>query len=63
MTKSEPSQDELLEARRVAVDAELRADELEAQARQARRHAAATMKHYEDMLLIVQGQQTLPYEL
>jgi len=59
---SDPTE-ELREARRKAVDAELQADELEAQARQARRHATAAMKHYEDLLLIAQGQQTLPYEL
>lgn len=62
MAKGEPTQEELLAARRAAVDAALRADELEAQARKARRVATARMKHYEDLLLIAQGQMTLPYD-
>lgn len=53
---------ELVAARHAAVDAALRADELEAEARKARRIAAARMKHYEDLLLIAQGQMTLPYD-
>jgi hypothetical protein len=53
---------ELTEARRAAVDAALHADELEAQARKARRIATARMKHYEDLVMIHQGQMTLPYE-
>jgi hypothetical protein len=44
------------------VDAELKAEDLEAQARQARRRAAAKQQHYNDLLLIAQGQMTLPYD-
>ncbi len=59
---SEPSRHDLEKARGEAIDAQLVADDLEAQARKARRRAAAKMKHYEDMLLIAQGQMTLPYD-
>lgn len=59
---SEVTEQQLLEARASAVDAQLEADELEAAARKARRRATARMKHYEDLLLIHQGQMTLPYE-
>ncbi len=62
MTRREPTRQELEAARHSAVDAALEADELEAQARKARRIATARMKHYDDMLLIYQGQMTLPYE-
>ena len=57
-----PTNAELTEARTAAVDAAMEADDLEAQARQARRRASARMKHYEDLLLIAQGQQVLPYD-
>jgi len=51
-----PSEADLQAARSAAVDAALRADDLEHEARQARRIAAAKMKHYEDLVLIAQGQ-------
>lgn len=57
-----PTEEELATARTTAVDASLQADDLEAQARKARRAATAKMKHYEDLLLIAQGQQILPFE-
>jgi len=57
-----PTDQQLAEARRAAVDATMEADELEAEARKARRMATAKMKHYEDLLLISQGQLVLPYE-
>lgn len=56
------SEADLRQARTVAVDASLEADEIEAQARRARRSATAKMKHYEHMLSIMQGQMELPYE-
>lgn len=56
-----PTQAELAEARSAAVDAALAADDLEAEARKARRRASARMKHYEDLVLIIQGQDVLPY--
>lgn len=59
MTETEES---LRAARSEATDASLLADELEAKARKARRIATAKMKHYEDMLLVAQGQATLPYD-
>lgn len=62
MILHEPTKEELQAARRAAVDATLRADELEAEARKARRTATAKMKHYEDLLQIVQGQLQLPYD-
>lgn len=52
-----PSELEL--ARQVANDAKAAADALEGEARQARHWADAKMKHYEDLLLIHQGQMTL----
>ena len=52
-----PSELEL--ARQVANDAKAAADALEGEARQARRWADSKMKHYEDLLLIHQGQMTL----
>ena len=58
----EPTADVLQAARRAAIDAALHADELEAQARKARRVATARMKHYEDLVMIHQGQLTLPYD-
>jgi hypothetical protein len=61
-TSREPSPEDIREARSRAVDAELEAEELEAQARKARRIATARMKHYEDLLLISQGQMQLPLE-
>ena len=61
-TRSEPTEEDLQAARRAAVDAALRADELEAEARKARRIATARMKHYEDLLLVAQGQLTLPFD-
>lgn len=60
--ETRPSESDLRAARSAAVDAALRADELEAQARKARRIANAKQKHYDDMLLIAQGQMELPYE-
>ncbi len=56
------AESELREARRQAVDAALEADRLEGEARKARRKATARMKHYEDLVLIAQGQQVLPFE-
>lgn len=61
MTKP-PTEAELLAARREAVDAELEAERLEGLARRARRKATSRMTHYEDLLLIHQGQMTIPME-
>lgn len=60
--RSEPTDEELQAARTAAVDAALAADEAEEGARKARRLAVAKMKHYESLLMIRQGQMTLPYE-
>ena len=54
-----PTEEELRVARAAAVDADLEAQILEAEARKARRMAAAKMRHYEDMLLVFQGQLEL----
>lgn len=53
--------DNLGEARSKAVQATLDAEELEKRARRARRRATALQKHYEELLLIAQGQDTLPH--
>lgn len=60
MTTTPPTDAELSAARREAVDAELEAERLEGLARRARRRAASRMTHYENLLLIAQGQLTIP---
>lgn len=57
-----PTEEELREARHVAVEAALEAERLEGLARRARRRATSRMAHYEDLLLIHQGQMTIPME-
>lgn len=58
----QPSESDLRMARGAAVDAQLEADRLEASARRARRIANSKTQHYEDLLLIYQGQMTLDEE-
>jgi len=45
-----PNEAELKEARHVAVDALLEAEEVEARARKARRRATRLLRHYEHLL-------------
>lgn len=53
------ARNELHSARSRAVDALLEAEDLEAQARRARRQATARLKHYERLLQEHQGQLKL----
>lgn len=55
-----PIAQELRQARWVAVDAEVTAEDLETQARAARRRATAARKHYE--ILLSGTAMTLPFE-
>jgi hypothetical protein len=52
----------LLAARSVAVDALLDAEDLEDQARRARRVATARLRHYENMVAEYRGQLRLPLD-
>ena len=54
--------EELQRARAAAVDAILHAEELEAQARKARRRATSLNRNYERLLLEHGGQLRLPFE-
>lgn len=56
-----PTREELRAARAVAVDLNLTASAKESEARKARAKADAAQKHYDDLVLIAQGQMTLPY--
>lgn len=54
--------DELKAARSAYVEAQIKAEDLERDARHARRKAAARLRHYESLLLEAQGQLPLEEE-
>lgn len=57
-----PSAEQVLKARKVAVSAQLDAEEKAATARRAKRRATARMRHYEDLLARANGAIPLPFE-